>query len=478
MLTGEKPIAATDRNLEAIQPPHALNNKVSEQISSAVMLAMELKPENRFQSVAEMREVIQSLRQINQKTERTIGENKKDLYDEFAMVLDYSRSLSSDEQVEIFTKFHDPDKTSNSSIPSKKNNTFAESGKNKNRENRILKLLLVLAGILFGLWIIYHLITPPNNKQSNTNSQNIETQEAKDLEVVIEQAPQETDPTEAEIGLARREELERQGHGGEREKREEEEGQQRPRETEEQKEREQAQNIASVIQQLQNNLVYVDGGTFVMGCTAEQGSNCGIAEKPTHQVTLSSFYISKYEVTHAQWRAVMGNDPGYHSSCNNCPVEQVSWNDVQEFIRKLNQLISKKYRLPTEAEWEYAARGGRNSKGYKYSGSNNNEDVAWCKYNSWIYHPHNWQTHPVGQKQPNELGLYDMSGNVEEWCSDYWGKYNSYAQNNPKGPYSGKFHLFRGGSFLHDTSWSRISFRNSQYDNNGERWRGFRLVSD
>ena len=156
-------------------------------------------------------------------------------------------------------------------------------------------------------------------------------------------------------------------------------------------------------------MIFVQGGTFTMGCTSEQGEVCWDHEKPAHQVTLSDFYIGKYEVTQEQWRAVMGNNPSHFTGDEHLPVENVLFNEVQEFITILNSLTGKKYRLPTEAEWEYAARGGRNSLGFMYSGSNTVGNVAWYSGNS------NEKTHPVGTKTPNELGIYDMSGNVMEW---------------------------------------------------------------
>ena len=162
----------------------------------------------------------------------------------------------------------------------------------------------------------------------------------------------------------------------------------------------------------QIEMVFVKGGTFMMGATPEQGSDAGDGEKPVHSVTVSDFYIGKYEVTQAQWKAVMGKNPSHYKG-ENRPVERVSWYDIQKFIEKLNAKTGKRYRLPTEAEWEYAARGGNQSKGYKYSGSNDIGSVAWYTNNSGD------RTHPVGQKQPNELGLYDMTGNVWEWCSDW-----------------------------------------------------------
>ena len=214
---------------------------------------------------------------------------------------------------------------------------------------------------------------------------------------------------------------------------------------------------------IDDDMVFVQGGTFQMGSNDGESN-----EKPVHAVTISSFYISKYEVTQRQWRKVMGTNPSYFKNRNNCPVENVSWNDVQDFLRKLNrQTKGAKYRLPTEAEWEYAARGGNKSRGYKYAGSNNIGDVAWYYNNS------SSKTHPVGQKLPNELGLYDMTGNVWEWCS---GWYNSYYSNSTKDPSSGSYRVKRGGGWININSYWRVAYRSysdPSYDNSNL---GFRLV--
>jgi formylglycine-generating enzyme required for sulfatase activity len=216
-------------------------------------------------------------------------------------------------------------------------------------------------------------------------------------------------------------------------------------------------------------MVYVQGGTFTMGCTSEQGSDCISDEKPAHQVTLNSFYVGRYEVTQAQWRAVMGSNPSRFKG-DNLPVEQVSWNDVQDFIRKLNAQTGKRYQLPTEAEWEYAARGGNKSRGYKYSGSNTLGGVAWYSDNS------NGVTHPVGQKSPNELGIYDMSGNVWEWCSDWDGAYSASAQSNPVGDSSGSYRVNRGGGWYYDAVDCRVVFRGHNSPGLRGVALGFRLV--
>ena len=207
-----------------------------------------------------------------------------------------------------------------------------------------------------------------------------------------------------------------------------------------------------VLQNLINNMVRVDGGTFTMGATSEQGSEAESDEKPAHQVTLSSFSIGKYEVTQEEWEAVMGSNPSYFKG-KKLPVENVSWDDCQKFIRKLNQLTGKHFRLPTEAEWEYAARGGNKSRGYKYPGGNDIGSVAWYSGNSGS------MTHDVGQKQANELGLYDLSGNVWEWCQDWYGDYSSSSQTNPTGSSSGSYRVYRGGSWIDDAGYCRVSNR-------------------
>ena len=218
-------------------------------------------------------------------------------------------------------------------------------------------------------------------------------------------------------------------------------------------------------------MVWVSGGTFTMGATSEQGSDAYNWEKPAHSVTLSGYYIGKYEVTQKLWKAVMGNNPSGFKG-DNLPVENVSWNEVQEFIKKLNQMTGKHYRLPTEAEWEYAARGGSNSRGYKYSGSNNIGSVAWYTENSGS------KTHPVGTKSSNELGIYDMSGNVLEWCQDWYSSnyYSSSSQRNPQGPASGSFRVGRGGGWLSDARSCRVSNRLGRVPGYWSGALGFRLV--
>ena len=218
------------------------------------------------------------------------------------------------------------------------------------------------------------------------------------------------------------------------------------------------------------DMVRVEVGTFTMGATPEM-KNPDDDEKPAHQVTLTNdYYIGKYEVTQALWQAVMNSNPSYFKG-DNLPVEQVSWNDCQEFISKLNSITGKTFRLPTEAEWEYAARGGKKSRGYQYSGGNNLSDVAWYyKDNS------DSKTHAVGSKQANELGIYDMSGNVWEWCQDWKGFYSSSSQVNPTGANSGSHRVIRGGSWIHAARNCRSSFRSNFTPDSRNDYLGFRLV--
>ena len=270
-------------------------------------------------------------------------------------------------------------------------------------------------------------------------------------------------------------------------------------------------------------MIRVQGGTFTMGATNEQGSDAYDDEKPAHQVTLSTYYIGETEVTQELWNAVMGSNPSVFapkkqnaSQCSydafvadakrlnakkpgavkiptrqewdaamvttsgslKCPVEQVNWDDCQEFIRRLNQLTGRTFRLPTEAEWEYAARGGSKSRGYKYAGGNDINTVAWYDKNAYdkgVSSP-DYGTHVVKTKSPNELGLYDMSGNVHEWCQDWYGDYSAGAQTNPKGPATASNRVYRGASWHCTARDCRVSDRYGGYPDGGYNNIGLRLV--
>jgi len=226
-------------------------------------------------------------------------------------------------------------------------------------------------------------------------------------------------------------------------------------------------------------MVPVKGGVFIMGCQDGRDENCSGDEKPAHPVTLSGFEIGKYEVTQADWRAVLGSDPPKLAfpGCDDCPVERVSWNDVQAFLKKLNaKYPGKNYRLPTEAEWEYAARGGHKmpndlSLMTAYPGGNDIGKLAWHDGNS------SQKTHPVGKKTPNALGLYDMSGNVYEWCSDWFGHYPAAALTNPKGPKSGFERVRRGGAWGSDWQHScRVAIRDFVFPSHRYIDTGLRLA--
>ena len=233
---------------------------------------------------------------------------------------------------------------------------------------------------------------------------------------------------------------------------------------------------------LNMDMVYVEGGTFEMGATAEQGDDAYDNEYPVRTIKLDSYHIGKYEVTQAQWEAVMGTsleeqralstlDDGIVGEGADYPMYYVSWHEAQEFCRKLSEKTGKKYVLPTEAQWEYAARGGKKSKGYKYSGSDDIEEVAWYGENS------DYQTHRVGTKKANELGIYDMIGNLWEWCSDWYGTYDESDTDNPQGPVNGSNRVYRGGSWYHRYAFPcRVAFRISDSPDFSYYFLGFRVA--
>ncbi|WP_194253332.1 formylglycine-generating enzyme family protein [Segatella copri] len=216
-------------------------------------------------------------------------------------------------------------------------------------------------------------------------------------------------------------------------------------------------------------MIKVEAGTFMMGATKEVKEPYKI-ELPAHEVLLTEdYYIGKYEVTQALWNVVM--DSKYSTNDGDLlPKNYVSWNDCQEFIEKLNKITGLKFRLPTEAEWEYAARGGKKSKRYLYSGSNNVLDVAWYDGNS------SNKRHPVGTKQANELGIFDMGGNVSEWCQDLWGQYQNDSQINPLGSSAGTKHVLRGGNYFFDIRICYLSYRMFAESNYKDAFGGFRLA--
>jgi formylglycine-generating enzyme required for sulfatase activity len=225
--------------------------------------------------------------------------------------------------------------------------------------------------------------------------------------------------------------------------------------------------VARVRKDFEPEMITVEGGTFNMG--NKEGNT---TEKPVHAVELTGFQISKYVVTQKLWRAVMGNNPSKNKDKDNHPVERVSMTDIQDFLRKMNEMTGGQYRLPTEAEWEYAARGGQHSKGYVYSGGNDLKMVAWDSENS------KGTTQSVGQKQPNELGICDMSGNVWEWCNDWYEEryYANSPAKDPQGPAQGDNHVIRGGSWINFPAHYRVSDRYFNHPNDRRTYLGFRLV--
>ena len=226
-----------------------------------------------------------------------------------------------------------------------------------------------------------------------------------------------------------------------------------------------------ILVQMNAQMVRIEGGTFTMGCPGGFFSACDADEKPAHQVTVHSFELSKHEVTQEVWAGVMGENPSYFPNCPQCPVESVNWDDARAFLRKLNA-GGGRYRLPSEAEWEYTARGGSQSRGYKYAGSNTPNAVAWYEDNSGA------KTHPVGQKQANELGIYDLSGNVFEWVQDCWNESYRGAPSDGQAWEQGecRYRVLRGGSWDSEPGDLRSAYRDRLTADTWDDSGGFRLA--
>ncbi len=218
------------------------------------------------------------------------------------------------------------------------------------------------------------------------------------------------------------------------------------------------------------DMIFVSGGTFGMGATPEQKPGSPEQnEYPVHEVSLSDYYIGQYEVTQELWEAVMGSNPSKHKGNPRYPVDNINWMDAEAFVAKINILTDGNFAMPTEAQWEFAARGGVKTEGYLYCGNKEPDSVAWYNENSQT-------THEVGELQPNELGLYDMSGNVGEWCQDWFGPYPSEPQVDPKGAEKGECRVWRGGGFFNFRQYVRPAFRGFCFPERGNDFFGFRLV--
>ena len=231
-------------------------------------------------------------------------------------------------------------------------------------------------------------------------------------------------------------------------------------------------------------MVWVEGGTFTMGYNGtDKKAHPSEDARPTHKVTVGSFYIGRFEVTQGLWSAVMGENASKFRGNDSLPVESVSWEEAQQFVTRLSQLTGKRFRLPTEAEWEYAARGGSQVKGERSKVKGIDFPFAGCERgqlekHSWFCVNSGRRTHPVGQLKPNGLGLYDMGGNVAEWCEDWMEKYPSEAQENPQGPTSGDSRVLRGGHY-NSVSWACAVYDRSWYVPTGKsEYYGLRVVME
>jgi formylglycine-generating enzyme required for sulfatase activity len=226
----------------------------------------------------------------------------------------------------------------------------------------------------------------------------------------------------------------------------------------------------AITDRIWSNMVEIKGGIFRMGATPEQGGDAWDEERPVHSVKLDTFRICRFQVTQGEWQILMGDKYSHFRGDSSLPVDSVSWGVAKFFLAHLNSLTTGGYRFPTEAEWEYAARGGSLSRKYKYSGSNNFDEVAWTSANS------EGRPHSVGKLKPNELGLYDMSGNVWEWCMDRYGDYTSESLINPEGPASGVARVLRGGGWDFGPDCARVTSRGSSGPRGRKFNGGFRLA--
>lgn len=234
----------------------------------------------------------------------------------------------------------------------------------------------------------------------------------------------------------------------------------------------QKKNLHFEVEGVGFEMIFVEGGTFTMGATFEQSFPLD-NEFPLHEVKLSDYYIGETEVTQELWNTVTGQPLSHFTGAPNLPVEDVTWDECMAFVKMLQQKTAVNFCLPTEAQWEFAARGGKASRGYEYAGSDTAEDVAWFGANlrpesnacpdsialAAYVNPELAHTYPVAQKRPNELGIYDMSGNVAEWTADFYAPYTARKQKNPKGPSYGKEHVYRGGCWYFGTWATRVTQR-------------------
>ena len=454
MLTGKRPPVASDVMNNGLPEQPLRDHGVSNSVTAAILRAMQPKSRDRYQSVADFAAALDC---ASEATEAVGREEEPEV-----VLVDDGRQLVAEPQP------HTPAAEPARANQEQQQNEYPESEPEPEQPRRKWLPWVVGVAVAAIAFVAVMLLQPKPQPAIEvpedlitavTQSDTVSADEQPVQQPVRQEAVEQPQPTRPESQQTQQQP-------------EPQQAQQQPQRPVQQPEPEPTPTPEP--QRPQHNLpdiamVYVSGGTFTMGATSEQGSDAFDREKPAHSVTLSGYYIGKYEVTQELWKAVMGSNPSNFNG-DNLPVENVSWNDVQEFLRKLNAMTGKNYRLPTEAEWEFAARGGNSSRGYKYSGSNSLGSVAWYADNSGI------RTHAVGTKSPNELGIYDMSGNVWEWCQDWWGDYSSSSQRNPKGPNSGSTRVFRGGSCVSGAGDCRVSYRFSNTTDLRSISLGFRLA--
>jgi formylglycine-generating enzyme required for sulfatase activity/predicted Ser/Thr protein kinase len=501
LLTGKKPLAAIDRQDTALAAPHSLFADVSEVLSSAIMLALNLRPADRFQTVGEMRKALDKLN-LN-----VIKKNSPDRMELNSEIISYKSLMANVKKLPSAMLMSILKETDTGKIESRLNDLLKSRKTNYEPRYNIIRELETLLSKCEGmdgfLWkTLNSKIRSELHHEWHNNA----------LYWLKQKSPQNA--TEAfSKGLHYKPNCETCVQGSVRDKSsdsklvtwkvktaffllgslilsyavfmvsnnkvENNETVLKIKVDETKTVSESSNSIPEVIQRLQNNMVFLQGSVFWMGCTSEEDKDYYADEKPSHIVTINGFRIGKYEVTQAEWQAVMGNNPSYFQNCPSCPVENVSWNDANDFIYKLNELTGGKFRLPTEAEWEFAARGGNATK--FYTGNCLNTDQANYDGNYFLKDcskgVYRERTMPVGTFSPNGYGLYDICGNVWEWCSDWFGEYGSDAAINPLGPSNGSHRVLRGGSWFNGAKYCRVSNRGGDLPGSRDNGCGFRLAS-
>ena len=455
MLTAQRPQSTDEIDLDGFQSPKDIKPNISDTLNSVVIKAIKKRPNDRFQSCQEFKQAILGNAETLHATSKT--EDDKTLIDT-PQQKKQQKQQDDDKTLIDKTQQQKQEKKIETVQPKTKvADDFDREIENAQKRNRFIYIGI---GIVAFIAILYFAFknTGPSPQELAEQRRQDSIRKVDSLVKVAGQLKQDS------IAYANNKEIQEKEEKAWKEAKRKDN-----KETYEKfiadfsqsKYKAEAEKAKENIGKFNYETIYVSGGTFQMG------GNENHMEEPIHSVTVSGFSIGKYEVTQAQWKHVMGSKPSYFKNCGNCPVENVSWNDIQTFLHKLKQQTGKTYRLPSEAEWEFAARGGNNNRGYTYSGGNDVGSVA-------QYHGNNNKgTKQVGSKSPNELGIYDMSGNVREWCQDW---YKGYPGSSSGFDFTGESRVHRGGSWRYIAKSCRVSARDGGSLTFHDDALGFRIV--